>query len=260
MKTKESINTERYKINTLEKAFDLLEILAKKNSLNLTELSAHLEQPKSSLYRIITTLELRGYISRDETNDKYCLGTKTLELTKNFLEGNTLLNVSKSKMDHLVQTTGESVNLGILKNHEILYVASIEGSNPLKFTEVVGAKAPFHATAIGKAITANLPLEQFNAMISDNKLYPLTENTICSMKQLMVELQLTKERGIAIDNEEVVLGAKCIAAPIFNMFGKVIAAISVSGSKYNFTDENLSHIITEVKGAAEQISKELGHS
>lgn len=255
---KQTENASRYRINSIDKALDLLELLAEE-PLNLLELAERLDRPKSSLYRIITTLEERGYITREEETEKYCLGLKTLKLTKNLLENNTLRNVSRFAMQDLLSITGESVNLGVLTGEEILYVAVLEGTHQLKFTEVVGSKAPFHASAIGKVIAAHLPDEQLDRLLAKITFEKLTPKTIDNKEDYIQELKIIKERGHALDNEEVATGARCIAAPIFNMFGRVEAAISISGAIHRMPDNQLTQLSAHVIDAAKTISTKLGY-
>lgn len=254
---KEKENTNRYRIHSIDKAMDLLELLAEK-PLGLLELAERLNRPKSSLYRIITTLEERGYITRDEENDKYCIGLKTLELTKNLLENNTLSNVSRFDMQRLVDKTGESANLGVLSGEEILYVAVLEGTHQLKFTETVGSRAPLHASAIGKAIAAHLPEEKLNQLLEKRVLNKITPKTIDNQERFKKELKYVRENGYALDDEEVATGARCIAAPIFNMFGRVEAAISISGAIHRLPDEKLKELSSHVIKATHNISQKLG--
>src|SRR5699024_1787381 len=116
-----------------------------------------LNQPKSSLYRIIQTLEGRGIISRSEPEGKYCLGYKLLNITKNILEGNSLRECAISEMERLVDRHGDTVNLGVLSQNEVLYLEIIEGTFSLRMNESVGSTAPFHASAVGKVIASYMP-------------------------------------------------------------------------------------------------------
>lgn len=250
-------NSNRYRINSIDKAIDLLELLAEK-PLGLLELAERLNRPKSSLYRIITTLEDRGYITRDEENEKYCIGLKALELTKKLLENNTLNNLSRFEMQRLVEQTGESVNLGVLSGDEILYVAVLEGTHQLKFTETVGSKAPLHATAIGKAIAAHLSEEKLSRLLEKKEFIKFTPNTIDSEGTFRKELKIVRETGYALDDEEIATGARCIAAPIFNMFGRVEAALSISGAIHRLSDEKLDELSQLVISATQNISLKLG--
>ena len=258
MTTDNTKNNDRYTINTIEKALDLLELLAEKESLNLLELAELTNRPKSSLFRIITTLENRGYITRSESNDKYCLGIKILDLSKKFLESNNIRHAALAEMNGLLDKYGESVNLGILKDGEITYVEVLEGTHQLRFKDEVGSKAPFHATAMGKVILAYLSDEEMNQFLQQENMAAFTPYTIVNLAELKKQLPEIKKVGYAVDTQENVLGVKCIAAPIFNMYGKVDAAISLSGTIHRINDGNIDAISKDVVFAAKNISRKMG--
>jgi len=156
---------DRYAIHSIEKALDVIEVLSVQGSVNLIELAELVNQPKSSLYRIILTLEKRGFISRSEEDGKYCLSYKQLVITKNLLERSTLRNAAFMEMNKLVDTYGDTVNLCALLEQDIVYVEIIEGTYALRMSDKVGSKSPFHATATGKAISAFLPEAKVKEMI-----------------------------------------------------------------------------------------------
>ncbi|KRE61822.1 IclR family transcriptional regulator [Paenibacillus sp. Soil750] len=250
---------DRYAIHSVEKALDVVEALSEHDSLSLIELVELVKQPKSSLYRIILTLEKRGFLSRSDEDGKYCLGYKQLVITKNLLERSSLRTAALTEMNKLVETHGDTVNLCVLSEGEVLYMEIIEGTYALRMTDKVGSKAPFHATATGKMITSYLPELETKQMIAQFGLPAYTPFTIQDETQLLRELASIKESGYAVDREEIVQGARCIAAPIFNMFGRIEGAISLSGAKHRFPDEELEHIARYIQEAAKRISQKLGY-
>jgi DNA-binding IclR family transcriptional regulator len=251
---------ERYTIQSIDKALDLIELLAEHGSLNLLELTDLLDQPKSSTYRIVLTLENRGFISRDDENGKYCLGYKQLMLTRGMLERNTLRSAALHEMKKLSEKYGDTINLGVLLEGEVLYVEILESTQPLRMTDTVGSKSPFHATAMGKAMTAFLPEEKVKELITRQGLPALTKNTIVSEEQFQLKLQQVREQGFALDDQEIVEGARCLAAPIFNMYGNVEGAVSMSGAMHRFADEVIPEMAESIKTAASRISRKLGYA
>ncbi|NOU65453.1 helix-turn-helix domain-containing protein [Paenibacillus sp. LMG 31461] len=250
---------ERYTIQSIDKALDLIELLAEHGSLNLLELTDLLDQPKSSTYRIVLTLENRGFISRDDENGKYCLGYKQLMLTRGMLERNTLRSAALHEMKKLSEMYGDTINLGVLLEGEVLYVEILESTQPLRMTDTVGSKSPFHATAMGKAMAAFLPEEKVKELITLQGLPALTKNTIVSEAQFQLKLQQVREQGFALDDQEIVEGARCLAAPIFNMYGNVEGAVSMSGAMHRFADEVIPEMAESIKAAANRISRKLGY-
>lgn len=259
MSKSESGKQDRYTIQSIDKALDLLELLAKHGSLNLLELTELLDQPKSSTYRILLTLEQRGFIARSDDNGKYCLGYKQLVLTRGLLERNSLRAAAMTEMRKLSERYGDTVNLGVLTDGEVLYVEIIESTQPLRMTDIVGSKSPFHATAMGKAITAYMPEENVMELIARYGLPAVTPRTIISPEQFFIELNRVRAQGFSMDDQEIVKGACCVAAPIFGMYGTVEGAVSLSGAMHRFAADVLPGMTEQMRAAAWQISRKLGY-
>jgi len=248
----------RYTIQSIDKALDLIELLADRGSLSLIELTELLEQPKSSTYRIVLTLENRGFISRSDEDGKYCLGYKQLMLTRNLLERNTLRSAALHEMKRLSERYGDTVNLGVLVEGSVLYVEIIESTHALRMTDSIGSRSPFHATAIGKAIAAHLPLEAVHELVVSCGLPAITPNTIVSEDKLFAELEQIRKIGYALDDQEIVEGARCLAAPVFDLHGRPLGAISLSGAMHRFTADKVPEIAEHLKEATAAASRKLG--
>ena len=257
--TQQKEKQDRYAIQSIEKALDVIEVLSERDSVSLIELADLVSQPKSSLYRIILTLEKRGFISRSEEDGKYCLGYKQLVITKNLLERSSLRNAAITEMTKLVAQYGDTVNLCVLFEEEILYVEIIEGTYALRMSDKVGSKSPFHATATGKAIAAFLPRETVNDLIASKGLPGFTPNTLTDKVALFAELDQIKAQGFALDNEEIIQGARCIAVPIFDMFGHIQGAISLSGALHRLPNQQIPAVSAVLIQAGFNISQKLGH-
>lgn len=249
---------DRYKISSIEKALDVIEALAEHDHLSLIELSSILGKNKSSVYRILLTLEGRGFVSRHHENGKYCLGFKQLIISKRLLENNSLRVCALPEMKRLSDKYGDTVNLGVLNEGVVLYIDIIEGTNSLRMNESVGSTGPFHATAIGKVIVSHLPKEERERLLQSTIYEPITDTTITNAAALKDELNAIRSRGYAIDNEEIVVGARCVSAPIFNNTGKVEGAISISGAAHRYPLDGMEAIAKDVRQVAEVISHKLG--
>lgn len=248
----------RYTIQSISKALDVIELLSQYESLSLLEISDRLQQPKSSLYRIMLTLEQRGYIARSEKTGKYCLGYQLLVSSRHLLENNSLRMQARHEMQRLSEKYGDTVNLGVLERDQVLYLEIIEGTHSLRMNETVGSTAPIHATAIGKAILADMPVEQRDQWLDRQPLAPITPNTITDRELLLKELEKVKKQGYAVDNEESVQGARCIGAAILSAPGRVEGAISISGAIHRYPDDKLPAVAADVMQAAAQISRKMG--
>ncbi|SDD62655.1 transcriptional regulator, IclR family [Paenibacillus sp. UNCCL117] len=249
----------RYTIQSIDKALDLLELLADRGSLSLIELNELLEQPKSSTYRIVLTLENRGFISRSDEDGKYCLGYKQLMLTRNLLERNTLRSAALQEMKRLSERYGDTVNLGVLVGGSVLYVEIIESTHALRMTDAIGSRSPFHATAIGKAIAAYLPQSAVHELVASYGLPAIMPNTIVSEDKLFAELEHIRTMGYALDDQEIVEGARCLAAPVFDLHGHPLGAISLSGAAHRFAADKVPEIAVHLREAAAVASRKLGY-
>jgi len=255
---KEEEKQGRYTIQSIDKALDLIELLADRGSLSLIELTELLEQPKSSTYRIVLTLENRGFISRSDEDGKYCLGYKQLMLTRNLLERNTLRSAALQEMKRLSERYGDTVNLGVLVEGSVLYVEIIESAHALRMTDSIGSRSPFHATAIGKAIAAHLPQDAVHELAVSYGLPAITPNTIVSEDKLSAELEQIRKQGYALDDQEIVEGARCLAAPVFDLYGRPIGAISLSGAMHRFAADKVPEIAAHLREATAAASRKLG--
>lgn len=245
-------------VHSLNQAIDLLEVLAYHGAMGLNELSTKLSIPKTTTYRILCTFEDRGYIKK--TGDrKYTLSIKMLQLIRGLIKDNRLVDVSKSEMSELYQKFNETVNIGVLTGSEVMYVSVMESDQSLRASSEVGSTDPFYATSLGKVIAAHLKEKELEFLLETTTLKSLTPNTITDKDDLQKELRKIKENGYAVDNEEICLGIRCFAAPIFNMFDEVEGAISLSGASVRLTEDKVEEIIKDIRETARKISKKMGY-
>lgn len=247
----------RYRIGVLNKAFDLLDVLEQYGPLTLTELSNQASANKVTVLRILANLEARGYVERDGMG-RYSLGLRLLQLGLRKSAVTDLRAVAHPILHELRDRFDETVNLGIPDGVGILYIDILESSLGLRMAATVGARDDIHSTAIGKAIASNLeegPRDRIVAL----PLTPKTPRTITSAARLTQEMDAVRARGYSVDDEENETGARCIGAPVFNLGGVCIAAISVSGPTIRMTQERILLIAPEVQSAAAAISERLGY-
>lgn len=247
-------------IQSVERAADILELfLVTKPELSIKEISEHLNLSKSTVHGIIKTLEHRGYLQQNPEDSKYKPGIKLFELG-NFVGKNLdIAKVAKPIIRELVDELNETVHLVSLQRDEIIYIEKVEGQSALTIYSQIGKRAPFHSTGVGKSILAHLNENEVNRILSSIPLETFTKHTMTNIEEIKDQLHAIREQGYAVDDEEIELGLKCIAAPIFNHQGNVIASISCAAPKMRLDEHKLPHVIAGIRRAAAEISSRLGY-
>jgi DNA-binding IclR family transcriptional regulator len=247
-----------YSIAVVVRTLDLLETLAAAGApLGPTELAARLGTTKSAAYRILATLELRGYVRKDPATARYRLGTRLAYLGERSLAALDLRRAARGALETLYQRFHETVNLGVREGQEIVYIDMIESDQGLRMAARLGGRDALHATALGKAMLAYWPEQQRAALLA-GPLPARTPHTITDRAALAQELDHIRAAGIAEDREENERGAGCFGAPIFDHTGAVIAAISIAAPASRLDDTRARAIATTLAAAARDITTTLG--
>lgn len=247
-------------IQSIERAADVLEIFLTTNSeLSVKEISEKVNLSKSTVHGIIKTLEHRGYLQQNPDDLKYRLGIKLFELGNFVGKHLDIRSIARPIIKDLVNELNETVHLVLLNRNEIIYIEKEDGPRTLTMYSHIGKRAPVHCTGVGKAILAYLSDQEVDRLLSIQNLQPFTEFTITDKEAIKNHLQSVRECGYAVDDEEIELGLKCIAAPIFNHQGNVIASISCAAPKIRLDEERLPKVIAGIQKAASEISKALGY-
>ncbi|HEX2034409.1 MAG TPA: IclR family transcriptional regulator [Chloroflexota bacterium] len=248
-----------YTIGVLGKAMDLLDVLAAHEVLSLTELSKRAGVHKVTAFRILTNFEERGYVEREPATGHYRLGFRLMELGMRVTERLDLRTVARPILTALRAEVGETVNLAVPGSNGIVYIDILQSTYELRMAARVGAQDDYHATALGKAMIAFWPASGVAQLLRRGRLRAKTARTITTAKALQRELELTRERGYSVDDEENEVGARCIGAPVFDQSGAVVAAISVAGPVSRLAAETLPALAERVLQAGRQISHRLGY-
>ncbi|MDO5416833.1 MAG: IclR family transcriptional regulator [Lachnospiraceae bacterium] len=242
---------ENVKVKSLYKAIMLLFYFSEEDrELGITELAEKSGLLKSSIYNMLSTYEACGLVKRNPFTNKYYLGVRVLELSNQFYRNNDLRQVVKPHMEQIANETGETVFLGVLNGTEVIYLDAAFPDSSTGGRNMTGLKAPLYCTGIGKAMLAFESEEKVDEVIR-NGMEPFTENTIVDGEQLRKELALIRERGYATDNMEHEYGIKCVAMPIRNADGKVVASCSVTGPSLRFKCDKMVTLAAILKKHAE---------
>jgi DNA-binding IclR family transcriptional regulator len=247
------------KINSnVDKTLSVLEVISQHaKGLSLADLVKSVGIPKTTAFRILEILSAREYVTWNKENERYYIGIKALEIGISGLIGQDIVDVSIPYLQELSMTVGETSFLAVYNNGDVVYLYKAEGTGSIQTTARLGSRRPAYCTALGKVILANLPIEETDR-IFEKKLEKFTEKTVIDRIRLYEEFANIRTDGYSVDDEGVEYGLYCLAVPIYNYTGAVIAAISVSGPIKRL-NENKEKVVEELRNVGGVISKRLGY-
>jgi IclR family transcriptional regulator, KDG regulon repressor len=249
-----------YRPQVLERTFAILDVLAESTEdLSWAQMEGRLNFDKSTYYRLLRTLEHHGYAERNATTGKYRLGSKLLELGSKAVSRFDLATAGRPYVERLSGQSGETALLGVLRADQVITLTVVEGRHALRMGVTVGGKAPAYCSAIGKAILAFLPQDEVDSFIREAALKRYTRHTITRRSKFKAELAQIRNRGFAMDNQELEAGLKCIAAAVQDRSGGIIAALSIAGAAHRFNKKRVSTLAPLVSRMASDFSASLGY-
>jgi IclR family acetate operon transcriptional repressor len=247
-------------VGVISKVLRILEaIQSSPSALHLKDICAQTQINKTTAYRFLSHLLREGYLCRDETG-KYSLGLKLLQLGAGANPRATLLEVARPTLRKLWKTTQETVNLAVLDEGMVLYVDVVESPHVFRLASKIGMRRPIYSTALGKALAGFLPEEKRKGVLDLQAFQTLTPHTITLVEQLEEELRKVRQLGYAVDEEESVLGARCVAAPVLNHNKEPVAAVSVSGPCSRICPDRVPEFVVAVRKACQTISRAISGS
>lgn len=250
-----------YMIQAVSHALDLLEQFHGDDvdELGVTELSKRLKLHKNNVFRLLATLESRGYIEQNKATENYRLGLKSLELGQTFIKKMGLLHQAKPVLEELVEACNETSYVAIFKDGYIVYLDVVETRLTVRVVSRVGTRLPSYCTAAGKVHLAYMSDEELDSYLPSQELEAYTPHSITDRDVLKKDLAKVFEQGYAFDIEELDIGVRCVAAPIRDYTRRIVGALSISGPATRFSDERLEkELVPLVTRAAEELSTRLG--
>jgi DNA-binding IclR family transcriptional regulator len=254
------IQKERYVNTSLSKALTVLDQFdGERRELSLSELARALGVRPGSIYPIVHTLERRNYLERDPDTKRYRLGLKILAQANHILSSLDIREKAKPVLRQLAQELETNAHLAVLYEDEVLYLDREEAALSVVIPSAIGKRVPPHCTALGKVLLAYQP-EVAERVLSQRELPAMTPHTHTSPLALGEEIARVRELGYAVDDEEFHQGNVCVAAPVRNWRGTVIAAVSVSFPKVRLEYEPLEKFVSAVTEGTESISQAMGYT
>lgn len=244
-------------IRSVDRAVSVLEILARDGSSGVTEIARELDVHKSTVSRLVGTLESRGLVVQHASTQKYRLGFAVARLAAGVRGEVDLAEAARGVCADLSEHLAETVNLAVLEDDEVISVEQVTLSSSLITTDWVGQRHPLHATASGKVFLAFGP-DELRERVLRGRLVPYTRRTIATLPELRAHLDAIRAAGHATTLGELERGLHSAAAPVRDGDGQVVAAIVVSGPEYRLPKDSLDAVGRQVRDAADAVSLRLG--
>ena len=246
-------------IRSVTKAIRLLDMLGQGNgAYGVSELARLVDMDKSSVSRMLRTLEQAGYVEQDAITQRYSLGLNIGVLGYKALKRMDLRTAARPLLERLAETTGECAHIAILADRRAFYIDQVAPERGVGVDAPVGTLAPLHCTALGKVLLAFQPDALREDMMQAMSYEPYTRRTLGSAEALRDHLTRVRSHGVAFDDEEYSVGVRCMATPVFRFDNAVCGAIGVSGPSPRITDARLSEWEPMLIDMSRELSTRLG--
>ena len=250
--------TEQNTIKSLDRAMEVFEHLSEESGSTLSEIASELNQSPATVYRILITLEGRNLVEFDHAEQLWHVGPRAFTIGSKYLRRSGLIERARPILRNLMEETGETANLGIIRENSVLFLSQVETHENIRAFFPPGTLSPPHASGIGKALLAEMSEDRLNRIVGGRDLERFTEKTLNESRSLLGDLQETRTRGYAIDDEEKNDGMRCIAAAVFDSNGEATAGLSVSGPSSRMPLSQADIIARNVMDAADTLTAALG--
>jgi len=246
-------------VQSLNRALDILEALAlEPEGMTLTALSQRVGLHKSTVHRLLSTLAARNYVELGAAGCR--LGLRVADLGSRLLNSMELRTESAPLLRQLSHRLQKVVHLAVVDEGEVVYLDKVEPVESIRLYSSIGRRAPFHCTGLGKVMAAYHPVDEVRTWVKRHGLPYKTAATLTNLAALEAELARVRQDGYAFDEIEHEENVRCVAAPIRDYRGMVIAGVSVTGRADEFTRERAEAAAEEVVSIAREISRRMGHA
>lgn len=245
-------------VKSARRALQILELLTHlEKPATLAQIEEHLGFPRSSLHGLLHTMLDQGWL--ELVDGAYSLGIRTWEAGSAYLRAESLAERALPIMRRVRDELQETVQLAVLDGTENVYIAKVDGPQALTLASEVGRRLQAHATGLGKALLSGLTREEFEELYEGLELAAFTENTITDREELWTEINRAAERGFATDREEYVIGVRCVAVPVHDHTGHMVAAMSASFPTVRVDDARMESAFETLREAASELSQAMGY-
>ena len=244
-------------VHSVNRAISILQVLALRGPTTVTEIATELNVHKSTIFRLLSTLDARGLVDQNGTRGRYQLGYGVVQLAAGATRQMDLSVISRRVCEALAEEVGETVDIAINDDNAVLNIDQVIGAAAMTTVDWVGRRTPLHATSSGKVFLAHMSPTQRDDYLS-SKLERFTEHTITNRRELEAQLQTVRDQGYGFTLEEYQIGLAAVAAPIRDIEGHVVAAVGMSGPNFRITADTIPGFAEHVMAAALEISQRNG--
>ncbi|MFF3171824.1 IclR family transcriptional regulator [Streptomyces sp. NPDC057900] len=248
-------------VPAVTRALDVLELfLDGDGTLSAPEVTRKLQLPRTTVHELLTTLAARSYLATTpDQPGRYRLGVRTYQLGSRYAEQLDLAAEGRRAAEQVAETCGETVHVAILEEADVICVAKADSTHAVRMVSAAGRRLPAHCTAVGKTLLAALPAPELDDRLYGLELTGMTPHSITDEAALRTALDAVRERGIAVEHRESDPDVSCVAAPVRDGGGRVVAALSISVPMIRWSDEREQELASLAAAGAEALSARLGH-
>lgn len=244
-------------VQSVDRAISILQVLARRGSERVTDIAADLDLHKSTVSRLLGTLEARGLVVKNEARGSYSLGDGVLQLAAGATRRRGGLNLDRRVCEELAEAVGETIVVTILDGDAVLSIDQVTGPAPISAINWIGQRSPLHATSSGKLFLAEEPQESVARLVP--RLTRYTDDTVTDPTVLAADLAAIREQGFAVSHEEHTPGLTALSVPVRDLEGNLLAALTVSGPSTRITVQALPSLVAHARAAAARLSERNGH-
>ncbi|HEY1295014.1 MAG TPA: IclR family transcriptional regulator [Chloroflexota bacterium] len=246
-------------MTSVPRAIHVIDLLARRGPLGVRAVAQQVGIPLGSAHRILLGLADESVVERTAAGE-WELSYRLLEIVGAQLERVQLPRLARPMLEQVASETRETTFLAVPSQNEIVYLDKVQTDLQLQLNVELGTRRPMYCTGLGKAILAFLPDSQQERILAASPLRAFTPHTITDPMLLRLDLERTRDRGYAIDRQEIILGVECVAVPILNHAARAVGAISVAGTTPKGDGERLDALVARLKAAGDYVSRRLGFS
>ncbi|MFJ8692385.1 IclR family transcriptional regulator [Streptomyces roseolilacinus] len=248
-------------VPAVTRALDILELfLDGDGTLSAPEITRRLQLPRTTVHELVTTLAARSYlVPLPEQPGRYRLGVRTYQLGSRYAEQLDLAAEGQRVAREVAETCDETVHVAILEGLDVIYIAKVDSTHAVRMVSAAGRRLPAHCTSVGKMLLASLSQDEFDARVEGHDLVAMTPDSLTDPDDLRAALDVVRERGIATEHRESNPDVSCVAAPVRDGAGRVVAALSISVPMIRWSEEREAELAELAAKGAADLSVRLGH-